>query len=127
MEKLRQTPNPIFAFLRSMNPSNNLTRRAEIKFPGFLAEHNLPNAVADHLSSLTRHCFPDSKIARSYSCARTKSSCILNGAIYPDLQQSLVKQMQQSVISLSTDGCNDQNLEKMNPASYGTYFLYKPT
>ena len=94
-----------------------LTRKTEIKLAGFLAEHNLPIAAAEHLSSLIKECFPDSKIARSYSCTRTKSSCILNGAIYPDLQQSLIDKMKVSVFSLSTDESNDQNLEKINPVT----------
>ena len=89
----------------------------EIKLTGFLAEHNLPIAAADHLSSLIKECFPYSKIARSYSCARTKSLYILNGAIVPDLQQSLKDEMKVSVFSLSTDGSNNQNLEKMNPVT----------
>ena len=84
-----------------------LTRKTEIKLTGFLAEHNLPIAAAEHLSSLIKEWFPDSKIARSYSCTRTKSSCILNGAIYPDLQQSLIDKMKVSVFSLSTDESND--------------------
>ena len=50
-----------------------LTRKAEIKSTRFLAEHNLPIAAADYLSSLIKECFPDSKIDRSYSCARAKS------------------------------------------------------
>ena len=58
-------------------------------------------------SGLVRECFPDSKIAQSYACSRTKASCILNSAICLDLKTS--------VFSLSTDGSNDQNLEKMNP------------
>ena len=70
-----------------------LTRKVEIKLTGFLAEHNLPITAVDHLNSLIKECFPDSKIAQLYSCTRTKSSCILNGVIYPDLQQSLIDEM----------------------------------
>ena len=94
---------------------NEQTRIAEIKLTGFLAEHNLPIASADHLTSLVRECFPDSKIAKLYACSHTKASCILNGAICPDLKESLVEDMNSSVFSLSTDDSNDQNLDKMNP------------
>ena len=118
LQKERRTQSSIESFTYRKNSSMDIiTRKAEIKLTGFLAEHNLPIAAADHLSSLIKECFPDSKIARSYSCARTKSSCILNGAIYPDLQQSLIDEMKVSVFSLSTDGSNDQNLEKMNPVT----------
>ena len=70
---------------------NEQTRIAEIKLTGFLAEHNLPMALADHLTSLVRECFPDSKIAKSYTCSHTKASCILNGSICPDLKENLVE------------------------------------
>ena len=45
---------------------------------------------------------------------KTKAFFILNRAIYPDLQQSVTEEMKVSVFSLSTDGSNDQNLEKLN-------------
>ena len=86
-----------------------------------MAEHNLPIAAANHLSSLVKKCFPDSKIAQSYACAKTKAFCILNGAIYPDLQQRLINEMKESVFSLSADGSNDQNMEKMNPVTVRIY------
>ena len=117
-EKERRAQPPIGSFTYAKNSSTDIrTRKAEIKLTRFLAEHNLSIAAADHLSSLIKECFLGSKIARSYSCARAKSSCILNGAVYPDLQQSLIDKMKVNVFSLSTDGSNDQNLEKMNPVT----------
>ena len=117
-EKERRTQPSIGSFTYTKNSSTDIrTRKAEIKLTGFLAEHNLSIAAADHLSSLIKECFPDSKIACSYSYARTKSSCILNGAIYPNLQQSSIDDMKVSIFSLSTDGSNDQSLEKMNPVT----------
>ena len=68
-----------------------------------------------HLESLIRVSFPDSKCAQTYSMGKPKATCILNGAIAPDLQSSLVEKMKSAVYSLATDGSNDQNLEKMNP------------
>ena len=74
LEKERRTQLPIGSFTYTKNSSTDiLTRKAEIKSTGFLAEHNLPIAAADYLSSLIKECFPDSKIDRSYSCARAKS------------------------------------------------------
>ena len=84
---------------------------------GFLAEHNLPIAVADHIGPLVKDIFPNSKIAKGYQCARTKATCILNGAIRPDLQVELITEMKKSCFSISTDGSNDQSLEKMNPVT----------
>ena len=44
---------------------------------GFIVEHNLPIAVADHAGPLFRKMFPDSKVASKYGCARTKTSAII--------------------------------------------------
>lgn len=102
-------------FVKQYSHEDTMARKAEIKFTGFLAEHNLPLSAADHLGSLIRASFPDSKIAQSYSCARTKASCILNDAIAPDLLKSLIADMKINLFSLSVDGSNDQDTEKMNP------------
>ena len=116
-EKERRKQPQIGTFGCKKNSSTDiLTRKAEIKFTGFLAEHNLPIAAANHLSSLVKECFPDSKIG-----SKTKAFCILNGAIYPDLQQRLINEMKESVFSLSTDGSNDQNIKKMNPVTVRIY------
>ena len=95
--------------------SEKLARLAEVKFSGFIAEHNLPFAGADHLAKLTKVSFPDSKVAKSYANGKTKTTCILKRAICPDLTSKFVAKMKSSPFSLSTDGNNDQSLEKINP------------
>ena len=90
---------------------------AEVKVVGFLAGHNLPFATADHLGPLFKSTFPDSKLAKDYSCCKTKASCILNRDIAPDLQSILIEQMKTSCYSIATDGSNDQGLQKMNPVT----------
>jgi hypothetical protein len=44
-----------------------------------------------------------------------KTTCILNGAIAPHIKQTLVEQLKSGVFSMSTDGSNDKDLDKMNP------------
>lgn len=78
-----------------------------------LAHHNLPLATMDHLSPLFRDIFPDSKIAKWFGAARTKTMCILNMALRPHFEQSLVSSMKKSPFSLATDGSNDTGLKKM--------------
>ena len=90
---------------------------AEVKVVEFLAEHNLTFATADHLGRLLKSTFPDSKIAKAYSCGKTKASCILNRAIAPDLQSILIEQIKTSCYSIAIDGSNDQGLQKMNPVT----------
>ena len=90
---------------------------AEVKVDGFLAEHNSPFATADLLGRLFKSIFPDSKIAKAYSCGQSKALCILNRAIAPDVQSILIEQMKTSCYSIATDGSNDQGLQKMNPVT----------
>ena len=79
-----------------------------------LAQHNVPLALADHLSPLIRDIF-DGQVAEGYACAKTKTSCILNGAIAPEFRSELVGVMQHAPYTLSIDGSNDNALNKMNP------------
>lgn len=80
-----------------------------------LVQNNIPIALADELTPLFRDIFPDSKIAQNFSSKRTKSACIINGAVAPFYQQSLVQCMQTSPYALSIDGSSDNGIQKMNP------------
>ena len=82
-----------------------------------LAHHNIPLATMDHLSPLFRDIFPDSKIAMGFAAARTKTSCIINMALRPHFEESLVSYMRGNPFSLAIDGSNDNGLKKMNPVT----------
>ena len=63
--------------------------RAEVKMSLLLAQHNVPLALADHLSPLIRDIF-DGEVAKGYACAKTKTTCILNRAVAPQFREELV-------------------------------------
>lgn len=92
--------------------------RAEVKISLLLAQHNVPLALADHLSPLIRDVF-DGELVQGYGCAKTKTTCILNRAVAPQFRGELVSLMQNQPYSLSVDGSNDTGLEKMNPHCAG--------
>ena len=50
------------------------TIRTEALMANFLIEHNLPFSVMDHFSDLVKRMFPDSTIAASFACQRTKAT-----------------------------------------------------
>ena len=62
--------------------------------------------------------FEDSKIAKQYACARTKTTCILNGAMMPKLEKYLTGYMSDklNVYGLVNDGSSDTGLKKINIA-----------
>jgi len=86
-----------------------------VKMAVVLAQHNLPLAIMDHLSPLFRDIFPDSKIAKGFSAARTNTLCIMNMALRPHFESILVGQMKSEPFALAIDGSNDSDLQKMNP------------
>ncbi len=48
-----------------------------------LVNSNLAFAAADTFNALFKSIFPDSEIAKSYLSGRTKTTCIINGALKP--------------------------------------------
>ena len=46
-----------------------------------LVQHNIPFALVDELMPLFQDIFSDSDIAKNFSSRRTKTACIVNGAV----------------------------------------------
>ena len=77
--------------------------------------------MSDHLSPLLKDIFDDSEISKGYACARTKSTCILNGSLAPYFKADLVDKMISSPYSIAIDGSNDNDLRKMYPLTVRFY------
>ena len=88
---------------------------AEVKVATMLVYHNISLALADELTLLFQDVFSDSKIAKNYSSRRRKTACIINGAVAPFFQQTLVKHIKKNPFSIAIDGSSDNDIEKMNP------------
>ncbi len=82
-----------------------------------LANQNIPLEFANYLSPLLSDIFSDSKIAKKYASAATKTTCMINGSIAPYFQREPVSVMKSDPYSLLTDGSNDVGLDKMNPVT----------
>ena len=67
--------------------------RAEVLLSGFLVEHNLPFATADHMSNLIKSTFLDSQIASKYKCGRTKTSHILTGTVTKNVMKHIKEEI----------------------------------
>uniref|UniRef100_H3BG61 HAT C-terminal dimerisation domain-containing protein n=1 Tax=Latimeria chalumnae TaxID=7897 RepID=H3BG61_LATCH len=89
-------------------------RRTEVKVTNFIACHNLPLAVANQLTLVFADILPDSKIAKK-SAAKTKTTCIPNGALKPYFLEETMKHLQKEPFFLSTEGSNDTEIQKVNP------------
>ena len=52
------------------------TIRAETLWTLYVVEHNMPFTSSDSFSDIAKVMFPDSKVAREFSCRRTKTTAI---------------------------------------------------
>ena len=93
--------------------------KAEILHTGFIVQHNISINTAEHLNKLYSKMFPDSKIVKNFHCSRTKTTCILNNALAPELKGYLCDFMKNEPYSLVNDGSNDNSVKKMNAAGQG--------
>lgn len=54
-----------------------------------LVDNNIQFAAADTFNTLFKTIFPDSEIAKAYSSGRTKTTCMINGALKPYFMYSI--------------------------------------
>ena len=93
--------------------------KAEILHTEFIVQHNISINTAEHLNKLYSKMFPDSKIVKKFHCSRTKTTCILNNALAPELNGYLCDFMKNEPYSLVNDGSNDSSVKKMNATCGG--------
>ena len=80
-----------------------------------LVQHNIPFALADELTPLLQDIFSDSEIAKNFSSRRTKTACMINGAIAPFFLECFLEHIRSNPFSLAVHGSSNSDFEKMNP------------
>ena len=88
------------------------TLKSEVLFCQFVAEHNLPAAIADHFTDLVRRMFPDSEAAASFMCKRTKTMQVIKGSLAPAFTKPVIERCKTGPFSLMIDQSNDKNEAK---------------
>ncbi len=113
---------PLTSFFNVAGSDEELkTTKAEVYFTGFLVEHNLPLAAADHAGPLFRKMFPDSKIAAKYQCGRTKTGAIIS-ELAAETAEGITEITRKQPYSLATDGSNDGSGQQQLYPVLLTYF-----
>lgn len=87
-------------------------KEAELKLAGFIAEHNLPFLVMDHLAELLSSVCLDSVIAANVQCKRTKTTCIIQNVLGPHFHSEVVNAVKQQPYSLLVDESTDMSTMK---------------
>lgn len=85
-----QCSTKISSMFQKSNDLDISVIRAETKMTALLIENDIPFSFADKISDAIKDIFPDSEIAKRYSCKRVKTGNILNLALKPHFQSSLI-------------------------------------
>lgn len=99
-------------FQRSVSSFEKQVAASELKLCAFVAEHNLPIAIMDHLPGLLANAAPDSKIAKSVKCARTKATSHFKQLIGPSYFDDLIFHLKRIMFSLIIDESTDLSTTK---------------
>ena len=81
----------------------------------FTVQHNLSISVDGHLGQLFKKIFPNSQIASSYACAKTKTFCIINKAFQSYYHKQIIDYCKNHPFTVGHDGSNNAGVQKMNP------------
>ncbi len=92
--------------------SQSKVNSAELRLAAFIAEHDLPMTVADHLPKLIEAMCPDSKIAKEIKCARTKVTALINHVTGEENKEKLIDQLKTNKFSLIVDESTDKGCVK---------------
>lgn len=71
----------------------NQLSKAEIKIAAFVAEHNLPIRICDHLIHLLKDTFPDSKTVQGIQMGRTKATGVIEHVLAKSHFDELVEEL----------------------------------
>jgi hypothetical protein len=77
-----------------------------------MVEHDLSFNIADHASKLFQSMFPDSAIARQFTCSRTKATAIVTQTLEPKQRQHVIDMMKKNPYSIMMDETTDCGTQK---------------
>lgn len=80
---------------------------AELKMCAFVAEHNLPVSILDHLPGMIANVCKDSKICKDIKCARTKGTGVFRSVIGKYYINELIETLKKTKFSLIIDETTD--------------------
>lgn len=79
--------------LVSFRDMSNGVVEAETRWATFIAKHNIAFLASDHATKLFRKMFPDSEIAKKFTCGQTKTTAIVKEALAPHFLNKTTENM----------------------------------
>ena len=98
-------------FKRPVDTPDNIIN-AEVMFSYFVAEHNLPAAIADQFTDLAPRLFPDSEVAKKFRCKRTKTTQIVKRCLATEGTKPVIERCKTGSFSIMIDESTDRNSDK---------------
>lgn len=89
---------------------NTSIDKAELKMVMFIAEHNLPFLLLDHLAKFIASCAPDSEIFKKIKMNRQKGTALIKNVIATENRDSIQADLKTIPYTLITDESTDIGL-----------------
>ena len=106
MSKAVASTTPIASLFRPQRSDQAI--EAEVRWATFVVNHNISFLASDHATKLFSKIFPDSAIAKKFSCSCTKTTAIVKKALAPHFTQRVIESMSSGPFSLMMDESNDR-------------------
>ncbi|XP_068232164.1 zinc finger BED domain-containing protein 5-like [Palaemon carinicauda] len=87
--------------------------KAEMYLTGYMAEHGVPFAQADHLVDVIKKMFPECETARNMKIKKTKASYMLQDGIAWEERQLVAKFCRENYFSLIIDESTDVSVSQV--------------
>lgn len=97
---------------RAQTSTEKLAKEGEIRLSSFVVEHNLSLNIMEHLPNLIKSVCPDSEVAKSITCGRTKTTNIITDVLGKTDHETIVEEMKNTKFSLIVDESTDKGSKK---------------
>lgn len=106
---------PIFEMIKAVKEekSEYKIKDAELKISAFIAEHDLPFKLLDHLPKLISSVCTDSVVAKKIRCGATKGNKLIKNVIGATNKEEVISDLQCKHFSLIIDEATDISCEKV--------------
>lgn len=108
LKKQTLTSHKIDSFLSNTETKSDIqAKEAEIALCAFIAEHNLPYKIMEHLPSLLKNIFSDSSIVKKINLGRTKTRGVITNVIGEFHKEKLGGLLKKTKFSVLIDESTD--------------------
>lgn len=111
-KKLKSQLTMVQAMPQTALSSSSQVKEAEVRMALFIAEHDLPFTVMEHLPKLVKKLCPDSDIAKQIECSRTKTSMITKAVTGEESKSRLWGLLREKKFSVMVDESTDIGCSK---------------